>query len=125
MEPRDIIVLTPAGDSDPSLAIAACRTGAMGVLDLEFCNDPIVAKAALSRLAQFAGTSFGVAIRTDAREISVNHPRWFAEAETRVARRRRSFVSRQFVKDLHASSIEVLFEAVSLTEATPRSRSRR
>ena len=38
MEPRDLIVLTPSGAADPSLAIAACRAGAWGVLDLEHAS---------------------------------------------------------------------------------------
>jgi hypothetical protein len=32
----EIIAVTPPGAVDPSLAIAACRAGARGFLDLEF-----------------------------------------------------------------------------------------
>lgn len=43
LESSDIIVLTSPGACDPSIAIAACRAGARGVLDLEFCADPVAA----------------------------------------------------------------------------------
>src|SRR5438270_170381 len=52
MEPSDLIILTPPGVSDPALAIAACRAGAMGTLDLEFPSDPAVAGPALAVWAQ-------------------------------------------------------------------------
>src|SRR5262245_54118571 len=63
MEPRDLIVLTPPGVADPSLAIAACRAGAAVVLDREFAG---AGGAALAKLARFAGTGFGVQLRADA-----------------------------------------------------------
>src|SRR6478752_3358577 len=114
MEPRDIIVLTPPGDLDPSLAIAACRAGAAGVLDLEFCTEPSVATAVLARLARFARGGFGVQLRADAAEILAavlaqpvrparviltggDHP----ELPTRIG-------------ELKAGGIEVLFEATGL-----------
>ena len=70
MESRDIIVLTSPGDTDPSIAIAACRAGARGVLDLEFCADPVAAGAALVRVARFARCAFGVQLRSDANAFS-------------------------------------------------------
>src|SRR5262245_56631457 len=56
MEPSDLIVLTPPGVADPSVAIAACRAGARGTLNLTFGFDA----SALARLARFAGHRFGV-----------------------------------------------------------------
>ena len=67
MEPRDLIVLTPAGAAEPSLAIAACRAGAVGVLDLEFCSQSL-ALPALTRLARFT-SGFGVQLRTDSADL--------------------------------------------------------
>ena len=60
MEPHDLIVLTPTGGADPSLAIAACRAGAWGVLDLEHTS-PLAARPALVRLARFT-TGFGLGV---------------------------------------------------------------
>jgi acyl transferase domain-containing protein/NAD(P)H-dependent flavin oxidoreductase YrpB (nitropropane dioxygenase family) len=47
----DFIVLSPAGAPDPALPIAGARAGALGVLNLEFCDDQAGALVALSRLA--------------------------------------------------------------------------
>jgi acyl transferase domain-containing protein/NAD(P)H-dependent flavin oxidoreductase YrpB (nitropropane dioxygenase family)/NAD(P)-dependent dehydrogenase (short-subunit alcohol dehydrogenase family) len=59
MSPLDVIGVSPAGRADASLAIAACRAGARGVLDLEFPL-PSEAQTALQRLVQFTSLPFGV-----------------------------------------------------------------
>src|SRR5262245_51364044 len=69
MEPRDLIVLTPLGAANPSLAIAAGRAGARGVLDLESCQDLAVASELLHRLARFVPRNFSVQLRTDSAEL--------------------------------------------------------
>ncbi|HTU20930.1 MAG TPA: beta-ketoacyl synthase N-terminal-like domain-containing protein, partial [Gemmataceae bacterium] len=56
----DVLVLTPAGTGVASVAIAACRAGARGFLDLEFTVDPTAASEALDKLARFAPDGFGV-----------------------------------------------------------------
>jgi acyl transferase domain-containing protein/NAD(P)H-dependent flavin oxidoreductase YrpB (nitropropane dioxygenase family)/NAD(P)-dependent dehydrogenase (short-subunit alcohol dehydrogenase family) len=56
----DIVVLTPAGSCDPALAIAACRAGAHGFLDLEQDADSPAVPRALDQLARFAAQGFGV-----------------------------------------------------------------
>lgn len=48
----DFIVVTPPGLADPSLAIAASRAGALGVLDLQFVGDTHRALAAVHTLAR-------------------------------------------------------------------------
>src|SRR2546421_1106782 len=65
MEPSDLIVLTPPGVADPALAIAACRAGALGTLDLEFTRDPSAAGPVLARLEEFARAPFGVRLGRD------------------------------------------------------------
>jgi acyl transferase domain-containing protein/NAD(P)-dependent dehydrogenase (short-subunit alcohol dehydrogenase family)/NAD(P)H-dependent flavin oxidoreductase YrpB (nitropropane dioxygenase family)/acyl carrier protein len=65
MEPHHLIVLTPAGDIDPTIAIAACRAGAVGVLDLEYVRVSDGIAEAASRLARFGGPAYGVLIRAD------------------------------------------------------------
>ncbi len=118
MEPRDIIVLTPSGDTDPSLAIAACRTGATGVLDLEFCSDPSGAETALTRLTQFARNNFGVAIRAGASELLSVVLALPAKPTSVILAGGDHPQLATLVEELHAAKIEVLFEAVSLSEAT-------
>ncbi|HJZ54537.1 MAG TPA: hypothetical protein VKE74_06240, partial [Gemmataceae bacterium] len=113
MEPRDLIVLTPPGEPEPSLAIAAGRAGARGVLDLEFASDPTHTAGALARLARFAPAGFGVKLGLDAVRflshlppqlgcviLSGNHPEL---SDT--------------LRQARQTGAEVLIEAVSLPEA--------
>src|SRR5262245_33294744 len=74
MESSDLIVLTPPGVANASLAIAACRAGAVGVVDLEFAPDPAAARAALRRLAEFTTAPFGVKLGRDADGLLADLP---------------------------------------------------
>lgn len=117
MEPRDVIVLSPPGTTDPCPAIAAGRTAAMGVLDLEFRPDPIAAQVARDRLIKFTPAGYGILIRTDrARLIDL-----LLTGKTPPARviltAGDSPELRKQVDRLRAGQIEVLLEAVSLHEA--------
>src|SRR5688572_18288922 len=56
----DFIVLSPPGTPDPRLPIAAARSGAFGVLDLQFCDDPAAGVAALRRLEEQGRGRHGV-----------------------------------------------------------------
>src|SRR5262245_16982731 len=69
MRTLDILVLTPPGLSDPSLAIAACRAGSCGFLDLELVSEPQTALAAIARLARFANGRFGIKLGCDGAAI--------------------------------------------------------
>ncbi len=60
MRIAEFIVLTAPGVPAPDVAIAACRAGALGILDLEHADQPAVALAAVSRLARFTSKPFGV-----------------------------------------------------------------
>ncbi|HEU4759831.1 MAG TPA: nitronate monooxygenase, partial [Dehalococcoidia bacterium] len=60
-----LMVVTPPGLIDPSLAIAASRAGALGVLNLEGAGNGQVALDAVERLARFARNDFGVRIGSD------------------------------------------------------------
>jgi len=65
MDPHHLIVLTPNGAADSAIAIAACRAGAMGTLDLEYASAHYDPSPSLSRLAEFGRRPFGVLIRSD------------------------------------------------------------
>src|SRR5262249_26418238 len=62
MSSLDVLILTPPGSADPSPAIAACRAGFRGFLDLEFTADESAALAAVGRLEHFTTTDFGIKV---------------------------------------------------------------
>ncbi|MBA4062288.1 MAG: polyketide synthase [Isosphaera sp.] len=115
MEPCDLIVLTPAGSTDPSLAVAAGRAGAAGVLDLEAATRTEDASAALARLARFLPGRFGVQLPADADHLftllGANRPARVILAGGDPARLEAR------VRDLRAAGVEVLVSAVSPAEA--------
>ena len=57
----DIIVISPFACPDPSLTLAVCRAGAIGVLDLG--TDRRRAEAALAEITEQARGPFGVLVR--------------------------------------------------------------
>src|SRR5207245_11486093 len=59
MKPFEIVILTPPELPDPSMAIAASRAGALGVLNLEFLRDPEGAKSAISAMSRHARRETG------------------------------------------------------------------
>src|SRR5688500_17731616 len=66
----DVLAVTPPATSEPPLAIAACRAGACGVIDLEFERPD--ALASVRRLAHFAGAPFGVKVGPHGADL-LNH----------------------------------------------------
>jgi acyl transferase domain-containing protein/NAD(P)H-dependent flavin oxidoreductase YrpB (nitropropane dioxygenase family)/NADP-dependent 3-hydroxy acid dehydrogenase YdfG len=66
--------LTPPWPVEPAIAIAACRAGCTGILDLEYVDDIAVAEAAIARLATFAARGFGL-------KIDADRPEFFAQVE--------------------------------------------
>src|SRR5262245_42621642 len=59
-KPFRIICATPPAQGDPSIAIAAGRAGALGVLDLSFARDAQVAAEAMERLARHGRGDLGI-----------------------------------------------------------------
>jgi acyl transferase domain-containing protein/NAD(P)H-dependent flavin oxidoreductase YrpB (nitropropane dioxygenase family)/NAD(P)-dependent dehydrogenase (short-subunit alcohol dehydrogenase family)/acyl carrier protein len=118
MELSDLIVLTPAGHLDPSLAIAACRASARGTLDLECATDRSAAVAAIRRLAQFVPGPYGVrvgptnaAALRDLLGIDIVRPAWVILSCGNHADLGR------WVSKFRRHGVEVLVEAVTLAEA--------
>jgi acyl transferase domain-containing protein/NAD(P)H-dependent flavin oxidoreductase YrpB (nitropropane dioxygenase family)/NAD(P)-dependent dehydrogenase (short-subunit alcohol dehydrogenase family) len=70
MIPSDIIVLTPRGLCDPSIAIAAARAGARSFLDLTDGGDPDRALAAVAKANQFVPEKFGVCVGRNDRALA-------------------------------------------------------
>ncbi len=100
MEATDLIVLSPSGFLDPSPAIAACRAGARGTLDLEFADASAV--AAIERLAKFAGPRFGLKLGTNTKLPQGVQPAWVILACGDCSQ----------LPSLREAGIEVLVEAV-------------
>ncbi|TBW12714.1 SDR family NAD(P)-dependent oxidoreductase [Azotobacter chroococcum subsp. isscasi] len=59
------IAITPAGYLDSKIAIAACRAGEIGILDLGCHNDPEATRTAIEGLAASAGPNAQWGIRWD------------------------------------------------------------
>src|SRR5437016_1144820 len=110
MEATDLIVLNPAGLPDPSLAIAACRAGARGTLDLEFTQDKEQAREAIERLAKHGRPHFGLKLGSSAKLIEGMQvrPSWVILGGGDIPQ----------CESLRKSGIEVLVEAIDLAEAT-------
>jgi hypothetical protein len=53
-------VFTPAGAPEAALAIAACRAGAVGVVNAEFQPDSQSVLAMLATVARFSGQGYGL-----------------------------------------------------------------
>jgi acyl transferase domain-containing protein/NAD(P)H-dependent flavin oxidoreductase YrpB (nitropropane dioxygenase family) len=119
MEPSETIVLTPAGRTDPSLAIAACRAGARGTLDLEFCRDRDAAEAALARLARFGGGRFGVRLGgKGTAHQGCDGGRCPPVQQSWVILAGDSSCLSESIASFRQQGVEVLIEAVDLTEAS-------
>lgn len=63
------LVATPPGDCEPSLAIAASRAGAIGLLDAEHARDYAAVLDAATACARFAGAPFGLKCGADQPEL--------------------------------------------------------
>ena len=66
MRAFQFIALTSAGTADPSIAIAASRAGALGVLNLEHTQDVAAARRAIADLARYADGSCGLKLDSGA-----------------------------------------------------------
>ncbi len=69
MRINSILALTAPGSTDPAVAIAACRAGALGVLDLEMMANDQVATELVARLRRFTDAAFGLKVGVGSLEI--------------------------------------------------------
>src|SRR5689334_21712513 len=117
MEKCDVLVITPAGIVNPALAIAACRAGARGFLDLEHCPDRTAARAALDRLARIAPDGFGVKIGPACAVLlpDLLHPSSSCR-EVLLAGGEHAELA-EWIALFRGRQVRVLFEAITLAEA--------
>jgi acyl transferase domain-containing protein/NAD(P)H-dependent flavin oxidoreductase YrpB (nitropropane dioxygenase family)/NAD(P)-dependent dehydrogenase (short-subunit alcohol dehydrogenase family)/acyl carrier protein len=118
MDASDQIILTPPGAVDPSLAIAACRGGARGTLDLEFVTDGMPVAGVIEHLARYAGKRFGLKLGTTAGQLvsellqsRLVRPSWVVLAGGETSERADT------VRLFREAGAEVLAEAISVAEA--------
>ncbi|MGD2178077.1 MAG: beta-ketoacyl synthase N-terminal-like domain-containing protein, partial [Anaerolineae bacterium] len=55
-----LIALTPPGLIDPSLAVAASRAGELGVLNLAYIQDDVLAQRAIARMVRYGRGAHGI-----------------------------------------------------------------
>ena len=118
MQLNDLIVLTAPARVNPSLAIAACRAGAMGTLDLEHAHDPIAASEAIQRLAIQARGPFALKSgeHWDLVASWLSEPSHPKPARVIIAGGDRTGAAAQ-IQTLRSAGIEVFWEATTLNEA--------
>ncbi len=112
MDERDFIVLTPVGLIDSAVAIAACRAGALGVLDLEFATDRMACQRELDRLARFAPHRFGIQLPVDSTDLN-----GLEAASHLILCGTNRFSSQRWDRTAYPAGVQLYWEATSLEEA--------
>ncbi len=113
-----MLALTPAGLPEPALAIAACRAGELGLLDLEFIADAHQALAAVEQLRCQARASFGLKLSAAAVSLWSELLRRAGDRLCAVILAGAEHPERAaWVQLLRQRGIMVLIEAVNMAEA--------
>ncbi len=114
----DVLVLTSPGRVDAAAAIAACRAGARGALDLEYAGDAKQAREQIARFAQFTTGALGIKIAPTGLlsveqllELTSGRLGWVLLAGGE------ELALPGWIAPLKAAGIEVLCEAISVDEA--------
>lgn len=118
MDKFQIITLTPSGFPNAAIAIAGCRAGGLGVLDLEYCPHPQAANEALRSLASNTRSTFGVKFSGDEvefiEEITANPPENLGVV---IIGRTYPDHSKRLLQTLSFRGFKVWLECTSLAEA--------
>ncbi|MGQ0776433.1 MAG: SDR family NAD(P)-dependent oxidoreductase [Pseudonocardiales bacterium] len=114
----DYIAVTLPGLADPTIAIAASRAGAIGVVDVSFVGDEQLAMRAVTRLARFARNRCG--IRLDSHDEGVADA-VISTLPSIVTLAILTPVDHDILRDqaerLHAQGVELWLESTTLDEA--------
>jgi acyl transferase domain-containing protein/NAD(P)H-dependent flavin oxidoreductase YrpB (nitropropane dioxygenase family)/NAD(P)-dependent dehydrogenase (short-subunit alcohol dehydrogenase family) len=118
MDKFQIITLSPPGFPNPGIAIAGCRAGGIGVLDLAYCPHGSAAHESLEFLARKTGNAFGVKLngydRTHLTEITSHHPENLQFVLLGGTDPKKI---KQVLKTLSRQGLQVWLECTSLAEA--------
>jgi acyl transferase domain-containing protein/NAD(P)H-dependent flavin oxidoreductase YrpB (nitropropane dioxygenase family)/NAD(P)-dependent dehydrogenase (short-subunit alcohol dehydrogenase family) len=113
-----ILVLTLPGWSDSSVAIAASRAGAVGVLDLEYASCSDSALRQLARLTRFAIHDYGVKLGPESTSFVQHlHSNLPPGLKFILLAGGESGEFSTWIKDFRAQGIAVLVEATTVAEA--------
>jgi acyl transferase domain-containing protein/NAD(P)-dependent dehydrogenase (short-subunit alcohol dehydrogenase family) len=112
-EPFKIIVMTPAGSGDASLAIAAARAGHLGLFNAELPLGPVRIEAGLAALSAATETGFGLAIPDPARAADLVGV-WAGQGlEVVVLPAHAALDAPQMLAAIRAAGVAVLLEATA------------
>ena len=112
-----IVVSGLPGLTDPSIAIAASRAGAIGVLDLEHNHDVAIALKHIEKVSKYTGNHFGIKLRGEADELfSAIRSRAPAHLKTIILAYTNHEKIKNAVKVLQTLQLSVLLECTSLEE---------
>jgi acyl transferase domain-containing protein len=112
----DFIVLSPGGPPDATLAVAGCRAGALGVLNLEFVTECERALGELGRLSRSTRTRWGVLLR-EAELLAGILAAGFERLETILISSQAGGTVGDLVERAHAAGLEAYAVATTLEEA--------
>ncbi|NOY53204.1 MAG: acyltransferase domain-containing protein, partial [Deltaproteobacteria bacterium] len=109
------LVYTPSGLSDPTLAIAACRAGGVGILNMEIITDPVSLRRGLGLLHLKSGAPYGLKLKTlqrDLLDVVVDYAakglRWL------IVDCRSACGAADAIRSLRKEGVRVLVEVLSL-----------
>jgi acyl transferase domain-containing protein/NAD(P)H-dependent flavin oxidoreductase YrpB (nitropropane dioxygenase family)/NAD(P)-dependent dehydrogenase (short-subunit alcohol dehydrogenase family) len=113
-----LLAVSPPGLNDPSVAIAASRAGAIGILDLEYCLRPESAVRAFRRLARFGKNSFGIKLSGFPEDFTYRVVELLAgQLSTVILTDGNPSFLQHLVTSLHEGRTKVLLEIVSVDQA--------
>ncbi len=113
-----VVVVSPPGILEPALAIAACRAGALGVLDLDYCGQAPSKLDVTKELASRVDREFGIKLHGDDKqflaELAAELP---AHLSTVILTTSHEADLQAAVSLLHEKNLTVLLEATSAAQA--------
>lgn len=114
----DLIALTPSGQLDPSVAIAASRAGEFSVLDLEYLVDDAPVHQTVAMLARYARNDYGF-------KLSCQQGKLLSELLVQASEHLNLVLLtghdpqllQPQIEAIHQKGLRILFEATNLNEA--------
>jgi acyl transferase domain-containing protein/NAD(P)H-dependent flavin oxidoreductase YrpB (nitropropane dioxygenase family)/NAD(P)-dependent dehydrogenase (short-subunit alcohol dehydrogenase family) len=112
-----LVVLTPPGLIDPSLAIAGSRAGGLGVLDLEYGAQTPAARQAWTKLCHYGGNDIGLRLSSQDLEFLQEITPFPDNLRVVILTHPEIAPLEKGIDQLHPLNIQVFLECTSLEEA--------
>ncbi|MEW5801870.1 MAG: SDR family oxidoreductase [bacterium] len=117
-----MIVLTPAGKPEPSLAIAASRAGELGVLNLEYSRSLPTARESIEHLTRHSRCDFGIKLDGQSGDFLFEMSSYLAEF---MPERLHYIILtsgpiqnlRKFMRTFHDLGLFIFYESICLRQA--------